>query len=108
MTPKPASTRPHCLRCRDCGLACVLMVLKTLKVSLPSLAELHQLCGTTSVWTIDLAHLLSSFGIPVAFTTCTLGANPAYAREGFYMEQLPNDELRVQSLFQVCLLMVSL
>jgi len=53
-----------------------------------------------SVWTIDLAHLLRRFGVAVEFTTVTLGANPAYARERFYRQHLRDDCRRVERLFQ--------
>ena len=52
------------------------------------------------MWTIDLAHLLRRFGLAVEFTTVTLGANPAYARERFYREHLRRDCARVERLFQ--------
>lgn len=54
-----------------------------------------------SVWTIDLAHLLRRFGVAVEFTTVTLGANPAYARERFYRQHLRDDCRRVERLFLV-------
>lgn len=54
-----------------------------------------------SVWTIDLAHLLRKFCLDVTFTTLTLGANPQYSTESFYMEHLQEDAERVNQLFQV-------
>lgn len=53
-----------------------------------------------SIWTVDLAHLLRSFGLAVEFLTVTLGANPAYACEHFYREHLREDCARVKRLFQ--------
>ena len=47
-------------------------------------ASLH----VRSIWTVDLAHLLRRFGLDVCFFTITLGPNPAYANEGFYMENM--------------------
>ncbi|KAG2449447.1 hypothetical protein HYH02_005594 [Chlamydomonas schloesseri] len=60
---------------------------------------LRQLCTTTSIWTVDLAHLLRRFGMRVSFYTVTLGPNPAYANESFYMENMEDDERRVSQLF---------
>jgi Guanylylate cyclase len=54
-----------------------------------------------SIWTIDLAHLLRRFGMEVVFCTITLGANPAFSSEAFYAENMPEDEARVQRLFNV-------
>lgn len=76
------------------------MVLNSLQRPLTSLPDLHRLCGTSSIWTIDLAHLLAAFSVPVVFTTRTLGPNPAYAAQPFYMD-MKHDEERVHSLFQV-------
>ena len=78
------------------------MVLKTLQLPCPDVSELMQRCGTTSIWTVDLAHLLAAFRVPVAFTTRTLGPNPAYAAQPFYIEHMKHDQERVRSLFQVC------
>ena len=41
-----------------------------------------------SIWTVDLAHLLRRFGLEVCFLTTTLGPNPAYVNESFYMEHI--------------------
>ncbi|KAK9841797.1 hypothetical protein WJX81_003931 [Elliptochloris bilobata] len=84
----------------DCGLACALMVLRAAGVRSQSLQALRQLCPTTSIWTVDLAHLLRRFGLNVEFLTVTLGANPAYARERFYRAHLRADCARVSRLFQ--------
>lgn len=65
---------------------------------LPKLTEAFLAC---SIWTIDLAHLLRRFGMEVVFCTITLGANPAFSSEAFYAENMPEDEARVQQLFNV-------
>jgi hypothetical protein len=52
-----------------------------------------------SVWTVDLAHLLAHFGAHVMFCTITIGINGDFANETFYMENLEDDEHRVQQLF---------
>jgi hypothetical protein len=48
----------------------------------------RQLCPTTSIWTVDLAYLLRLFGADVTFCTITLGANPDFAAESFYRDNL--------------------
>uniref|UniRef100_A0A452Z8I3 Guanylyl cyclase n=1 Tax=Aegilops tauschii subsp. strangulata TaxID=200361 RepID=A0A452Z8I3_AEGTS len=69
----------------DCGLACVLMVLRTLGLDCcHGIAELEKLCRTTSVWTVDLAYLLHKFSVNFSFFTVTIGANPQYSAETFY------------------------
>eukprot|EP00197_Chlamydomonas_leiostraca_P005328 CAMPEP_0202860038 /NCGR_PEP_ID=MMETSP1391-20130828/1915_1 /ASSEMBLY_ACC=CAM_ASM_000867 /TAXON_ID=1034604 /ORGANISM="Chlamydomonas leiostraca, Strain SAG 11-49" /LENGTH=238 /DNA_ID=CAMNT_0049539165 /DNA_START=260 /DNA_END=972 /DNA_ORIENTATION=- len=77
-----------------------MMVLKAVGLHHCDYALLRQLCPTTSIWTIDLAHLLRRFGLGVAFTTITLGPNPAYANESFYSASLQEDERRVSRLFR--------
>ncbi|KAK9841393.1 hypothetical protein WJX74_005050 [Apatococcus lobatus] len=84
----------------DCGLACVKMVLGAFQVDCPELGVLRSLCATQSVWTVDLAHLLRKFCLDVTFTTLTVGANPQYCNESFYMEHLQEDAERVEQLFQ--------
>lgn len=53
-----------------------------------------------SVWTVDLAHLLSNHGCLVTFLTVTVGANPEYASERFYARNIHSDKFRVERLFQ--------
>ncbi|XP_058109384.1 guanylyl cyclase 1 isoform X2 [Magnolia sinica] len=93
----------HQLRNWDCGLACVLMVLRTLGVDHCDIHSLGKLCSTTSIWTVDLAYLLHKFSVSFSFLTVTLGANPKFSVETFYKEQLPNDLGRVDGLFQKAL-----
>ncbi|KAL2940435.1 Protein GUCD1, partial [Bienertia sinuspersici] len=68
----------------DCGLACVLMVCETIGINNCSLDALEMLCGTKSIWTVDLAHLLQSFSVIFSYFTVTLGANPNFSVESFY------------------------
>lgn len=83
----------------DCGLACVLMVLRKAGIKYASFETLRMLCPTTSVWTVDLAHLLHHYGMQVHFYTTTIGANPEYRSESFYVESMEEDCLRVDRLF---------
>ncbi|XP_059297415.1 guanylyl cyclase 1-like isoform X2 [Lycium ferocissimum] len=84
----------------DCGLACVLMVLRTLGIKDGDMQELEELCCTTSIWTVDLAYLLHKFSVNFSYFTVTIGANPSFCVETFYKEQLSNDLVRVDMLFQ--------
>ncbi|XP_073144327.1 guanylyl cyclase 1 isoform X2 [Henckelia pumila] len=84
----------------DCGLACVLMVLRTLGVYDCDIQDLEDLCCTTSIWTVDLAYLLQKFSVIFTYCTVTLEANPDFSVETFYKEQLPNDLVRVNMLFR--------
>lgn len=84
----------------DCGLACVAMVL-SLFAPPPSLEELQRLCGTTSVWSIDLAHLLSRCGVPdPVLCTTFAGVRPDYNNETFYAPHMATDTARVTQLFE--------
>ncbi|TYH51842.1 hypothetical protein ES332_D10G307700v1 [Gossypium tomentosum] len=84
----------------DCGLACVLMALTTIGVNDCSIEYLAELCCTTSIWTVDLAYLLQKFSVRFSYYTVTFGANPNYSGETYYKEQLPNDLVRVDTLFK--------
>lgn len=84
----------------DCGLACVLMALKTVGVNDCSIENLAEICSTTSIWTVDLAYLLQKFSVSFCYFTVTFGANPSYSVETYYKEQLPSDLGRVDTLFQ--------
>ena len=85
----------------DCGLACVLASLRSMRCDPAlNLPHLKALCPTTSIWTVDLAHLLRRFGVDVRFFTITLGANPEYAAESFYRDPLADDGARVDALFR--------
>ncbi len=105
---------------RDCGLACVLMILRGLGARRCDLPAMRLLCPTTSIWTVDLAHLLCRFGLDVTFCTVTLGANPDFVREArrarrvrrapasetrtfcqsFYVDNMEEDGQRVERLFR--------
>eukprot|EP00256_Glycine_max_P057781 XP_014625667.1 guanylyl cyclase isoform X2 [Glycine max] len=52
------------------------------------------------IWTVDLAYLLQRFAVAFSYFTVTFGANPNYCIESFYKEELPNDLVRVDLLFQ--------
>ena len=89
------------------------MVLRAAGARGLDLRTLRAAAGTQSVWTVDLAHLLSAFGRPkeegggrgdgslasVTLTTTWAGANPAYAGEAFYAATLAADRARVGALF---------
>ena len=41
------------------------------------------------------------FGLDVTLATTMVGANPGYFHEGFYMENMEEDQCRVTQLFKV-------
>ncbi|XP_024027789.1 protein GUCD1 isoform X1 [Morus notabilis] len=84
----------------DCGLACVLMVFRTVGINSHNIKSIAELCCTTSIWTVDLAYILQKFSVSFSYYTVTFGVNPNYSVETFYKEQLPNDLLRVDTLFK--------
>ncbi|KAL9253530.1 Guanylyl cyclase 1-like protein [Drosera capensis] len=84
----------------DCGLACVLMVLRATGVGNCDLLSLVKLCSSKSIWTVDLAYILQKFSISFTYFTVTLGANPNFIAESFYKDQLPVDLVRVDLLFK--------
>ena len=76
---------PHVLQSHnwDCGLACVEMAMRALGVAPHecSLRTLRTRVPSTSVWTVDLVHIICSFGIKFRFLTTTIGVNPEYKNE---------------------------
>ncbi|GAB4831857.1 Complement component 1 Q subcomponent-binding protein, mitochondrial [Ancistrocladus abbreviatus] len=87
----------------DCGLACALMVLRTIGINNCDLQDLAKLCSTKSVWTVDLAYILQKFSVSFSYFTVTLGANPNFSVETFYKDHLPDDLVRVDMLFEKAL-----
>lgn len=86
----------------DCGIACVLMVLRS-KWFLRE-ADLEGLKGMVaeanqSIWTVDLLYLLRRNGVKASFFTVTLGVDPTYAGKGFYNASFDRDRARVSKLF---------
>ncbi|CAI5997379.1 unnamed protein product [Closterium sp. NIES-65] len=65
------------------------------------LQHLHRQCGTTSVWSIDLVALLQRHGVGVEFLTVTIGANPSFAHQPFYKENIPGDVDKVDPLCSI-------
>eukprot|EP01024_Parvocaulis_polyphysoides_P062426 TRINITY_DN7135_c0_g1_i2.p1 TRINITY_DN7135_c0_g1~~TRINITY_DN7135_c0_g1_i2.p1 ORF type:complete len:292 (+),score=25.67 TRINITY_DN7135_c0_g1_i2:412-1287(+) len=85
----------------DCGVACTLMVLKALNLDNGiGIIQLQQMFNTHSIWTIDIAHMLRRYAVEVTFYTVTIGANPDFANEKYYMLHMSEDTQRVERLFQ--------
>eukprot|EP00467_Chlorarachnion_reptans_P013732 CAMPEP_0114534360 /NCGR_PEP_ID=MMETSP0109-20121206/27795_1 /TAXON_ID=29199 /ORGANISM="Chlorarachnion reptans, Strain CCCM449" /LENGTH=222 /DNA_ID=CAMNT_0001717761 /DNA_START=93 /DNA_END=762 /DNA_ORIENTATION=- len=64
-----------------------------------SLAGMHAQYPGESVWTIDVAFILRSFGASVRFLTMYPGINPVYRESEWYKDAIPNDEKRVMKRF---------
>lgn len=85
----------------DCGLASAQMVLKYYGKDLNHFKEVcSNLQFGHSVWTIDLAHVMTHYGIPHAFCTITLGVHKGYSNKRFYKSSFSVDETRVSHLFE--------
>ncbi|KAK4534397.1 hypothetical protein CDCA_CDCA01G0422 [Cyanidium caldarium] len=84
----------------DCGLACVALVLECRGWRPIPLSMLMARAGTRSVWSIDLVHVLRTFGVrPLLFYTSCAGVRPEYARLAFYQRHLKRDTGRVRERF---------
>mmetsp|Transcript_50291 Transcript_50291/g.130903 ORF Transcript_50291/g.130903 Transcript_50291/m.130903 type:complete len:258 (-) Transcript_50291:311-1084(-) len=85
----------------DCGLACSEMVLRAFGVPPAecSLQELRKQVPVSSIWTIDIAYVMRTFGVRFRYCTMTLGVDPTYQKKEFYRETLDTDSLRVNDLF---------
>uniref|UniRef100_A0A7N0ZZI8 Guanylyl cyclase n=1 Tax=Kalanchoe fedtschenkoi TaxID=63787 RepID=A0A7N0ZZI8_KALFE len=69
-------------------------------MEIPSMKQMCPAHALSIIWTVDLAYLLQKFSIKFSYFTVTLGANPTYSAEKFYMDQFSNDLVRVDMLFQ--------
>lgn len=83
----------------DCGITCLRMVLTAFGRRFTT-DQLQRICGTKSIWTVDLANILFQIGIPFTFYTVTLGIRPEYINEAFY-HALDDDRQRVNNLFEM-------
>lgn len=80
----------------DCGLACCLMILtygfvssflnhfanlifRFLGKSQADWKSINRAVGTDSVWSIDLAFLLKSYGVQFSYNTITIGVKEEYS-----------------------------
>lgn len=82
----------------DCGLACCSMILRALGHA-TDLAALYRSAPARSLWTIDLAYMLTRRGVACRMTTANPGVAD-YEHETFYKATLPEDSHRVRALFE--------
>lgn len=86
----------------DCGVSAVMMVLsdKDRLYMQQNLDIVSREEGfNKSTWTIDLAYLLHKFGVRHLYATVTLGVNPGYTEEDFYLQVLKKDAHRINEKF---------
>jgi len=86
----------------DCGLACVQMVIGVLSDDYKPTPEfLQSRIAAPSVWTIDLAYLLSEFGVACEFLTAAPVLDmEAYKGSTFYEASFDADARRVDLLLR--------
>ena len=79
------------------------MVLKRLFPDSFTEANFDDVCEQqgfgTSVWTIDLAQILTYYKVDYLFYTETLGVDLGYQQNPFYRDTFDMDEVRVNRLF---------
>ncbi|KAJ3286845.1 hypothetical protein HDU79_006160 [Rhizoclosmatium sp. JEL0117] len=90
----------------DCGLACVSMVLKSLRLYSQSdpldlrLFVHSDAIELGSVWTIDLAYIFKAFGVAdFTYYTTHVGVNFNYAAKSYYKAAFQTDSRRIHALF---------
>ena len=82
----------------DCGLACVQMVRQTSSSKTTGCAPYRPSTPTTSIWTLDLVHILSQHHVPhIAFTQAILPQH-SHTQFSFYNDTFAQDLKRLQSL----------
>ena len=89
----------------DCGLACCSMVLQQLLGNKYEEGTFQDVCRKqgfgTSVWTVDIASILTAYNVNYMFFTKTLGADSSFRENSFYQETFEDDESRVNRLFEM-------
>lgn len=89
----------------DCGLACSLMVLQKVLGNKFEEMTFEDICArkgfASSVWTVDIASILTEYNVEYVFFTKTLGADPRYQNNSFYHGTFDLDKMRVNRLFQL-------
>lgn len=93
----------------DCGIACLIMAMYWLNCKIENVEEermrMFKFVGTESVWSIDLVHLLETYGrrsSPFTYLFCskTLQVDQAHSELSFYQKAFHSDQIRVTRLFQ--------
>eukprot|EP00171_Calliarthron_tuberculosum_P018999 IDg18999t1 len=92
---------PHVIQSKawDCGVACVQMAMHAQGMKNVDGEKLREKIDTESVWSIDLAYLLASYGLKATFYTTNAGVRPEYGEQEFYRRHLTHDTVRVNRLF---------
>ena len=87
----------------DCGLACIIMILKTLDISPSSTIDsLSKYCTSTTIWTTDLVNLLIIFDIKFEFYTIKLLPEKIkYTNRSFTINELWNIMLNNDSIILI-------
>ncbi|KAF6037001.1 GUCD1 [Bugula neritina] len=84
----------------DCGLACVKMVLKSLNKDLDLMPKyIEDIRLYHSVYTIDLAYILSKYGFQCTLYTLSCEVDTGHAALPFYKSSFRNDKERIDNLF---------
>eukprot|EP00743_Colponemidia_sp_Colp-15_P013506 GILK01015727.1.p1 GENE.GILK01015727.1~~GILK01015727.1.p1 ORF type:complete len:259 (+),score=17.20 GILK01015727.1:48-824(+) len=93
---------PHVRQSRhwDCGLACLKMVFPVFSTIMFESVLMDQMACSTSIWSIDLLHMLVRAGVSCWMSTITMGACSDYQNETFYKEDFDAESRRVNELFR--------
>ncbi|XP_067942470.1 protein GUCD1-like [Watersipora subatra] len=87
----------------DCGIACLQMVLQLLGKDVSCLDQLvKEMDADQSIWTVDLAYLLSKFSVPSTLYSTHLGVQEDYTSIPFYKRRFNQDKVRVERLMGEC------
>ncbi|KAH9515164.1 guanylyl cyclase domain-containing protein 1 [Bulinus truncatus] len=86
----------------DCGLACVSMILRMLNEPCDDVYtnDLDSLQCGESIWTIDLAYILTRHNVDSCLYTITVGVNSSHGKKSFYRKNFTVDEMRVNTMFE--------
>ncbi|XP_055862280.1 protein GUCD1-like isoform X1 [Biomphalaria glabrata] len=86
----------------DCGLACVSMILRMLNEPCDDVYtnDLDSLQCGESIWTIDLAYILTRHNVDSCLYTISVGVDSAHGKKSFYSKNFTVDELRVNAMFE--------
>ncbi|KAK5584459.1 hypothetical protein RB653_006070 [Dictyostelium firmibasis] len=89
----------------DCGLCCIVSILRWLKRidnscnKNENIENIYQILNTKSIWSIDLSNVFSELGVNHKYYTNTIGVKIDHREMQFYKDSWESDSLRVNNLF---------
>lgn len=85
----------------DCGIACCQMILNWVGLNPRIIVQDEIFFRFTPLWTIEIFMFLLKQQLNVQMYTVSIGTQPHHQDCDWYKETLDNDEIRINSLFEI-------